>query len=156
MLYFLLTVAFLYLTYQRPKFFESCLCGLLFGGFSSLFLGAKGAFIASLIGMSLYYWGRKDDPPKGGGGRGKGPGGHGAGGGNGGGLPRSLDDCFSILGVSPSATPRKVKKAYRDKIKKYHPDRVAGLGEALRKVAEAEAGKINFAYERLRAEGYAE
>jgi DnaJ-class molecular chaperone len=56
-----------------------------------------------------------------------------------------------VLGVSSNAGEQEIRAAYREKIKQYHPDRVAGLGEKLRIVAEQEAQKINAA----KAEGLA-
>ena len=51
-----------------------------------------------------------------------------------------------VLGTSPSATLEEIKAAYRQKISLYHPDRVAGLGEELRELAEVHAKDINAAY----------
>lgn len=59
---------------------------------------------------------------------------------------------FDILGVSPQATVGEIKTAYRDLLKQYHPDRAAGLGEKLRRVANEEAGELIRAYK----EGIAE
>jgi DnaJ-domain-containing protein 1 len=53
---------------------------------------------------------------------------------------------FDVLGISPGATLEEIKTAYRQKISLYHPDRVAGLGEELRELAEVHAKEINAAY----------
>lgn len=53
---------------------------------------------------------------------------------------------FEILGVTPQATVGEIKAAYRTLIQQYHPDRVAHLGEKLRRVANEEAGELNRAY----------
>ena len=61
-----------------------------------------------------------------------------------------LDDChFDILGVSRFSTREEIKTAYRDKIKKWHPDKFSNSPE---KIAEAEAlsKKINDAYSLLK------
>jgi hypothetical protein len=50
-----------------------------------------------------------------------------------------------VLGVSPEATPDEIKQAYRQRIKQYHPDRVSGLGEKLKALAEIETQKLNAA-----------
>lgn len=55
----------------------------------------------------------------------------------------SLDAAYKVLGVSPSATDEEVKAAYRQLALKNHPDRVATLGEDVRKAAEKKFQEIN-------------
>ena len=54
---------------------------------------------------------------------------------------------FAVLGLSPTATIEEVKQAYKVLIKQNHPDRVYGMSPTFRKLAEAEAKKINAAYQ---------
>lgn len=61
----------------------------------------------------------------------------------------SLDDAYKVLGVSPSATDAEVKAAYRKMALKHHPDRVAALGEDVRRAAEKKFQEINAAKERI-------
>lgn len=61
----------------------------------------------------------------------------------------SLDDAYKVLGVSPSATDDEVRKAYRKLALANHPDRVAALGEDIRKAAEKKFQEINEAKERV-------
>jgi hypothetical protein len=56
------------------------------------------------------------------------------------------DDWIRILGVSASATIEEVKEAYKTLIKQNHPDRVQGMSQAFKKLAEMETKKINAAY----------
>ena len=62
----------------------------------------------------------------------------------------SLDAAYKVLGVSPSATDDEVKAAYRKLALKNHPDRVASLGEDVRKAAEQKFQEINAAMETVK------
>lgn len=61
----------------------------------------------------------------------------------------SLDDAYKVLGVAPSATDDEVRRAYRRLALQHHPDRVATLGEDIRKAAEKKFQEINEAKERV-------
>jgi DnaJ like chaperone protein len=58
-----------------------------------------------------------------------------------------LDAAYKVLGLSPDATDEEVKTAYRKLALKNHPDRVATLGEDVRKAAEKKFQEINAAKE---------
>lgn len=59
-------------------------------------------------------------------------------------------DPYKVLGLDSSATDEEIKKAYRRLAMKYHPDKVEGLGEEVKKNAEAQFREINEAYETLK------
>ena len=61
----------------------------------------------------------------------------------------TLDDAYKVLGVSPDATDSEVKSAYRRLALEHHPDKVAALGEDVRKAAEKKFQEINAAKERI-------
>ena len=61
----------------------------------------------------------------------------------------SLDDCYKILEVSSDASDEEVKKAYRKQALQHHPDKVAALGEDVRKAAEKKFQEINAAKDRI-------
>ena len=63
---------------------------------------------------------------------------------------QDVDSAYKILGVDVNATDDEIKKAYRDMVKKYHPDKVAYLGEDVRKSAEQKLQEVNDAYEKIR------
>jgi DnaJ like chaperone protein len=61
----------------------------------------------------------------------------------------SLEDAYKVLGVSADASDAEVKKAYRKLALEHHPDRVAALGDDVRKAAEKKFQEINAAKERI-------
>ncbi len=56
---------------------------------------------------------------------------------------------YRILEIEPNATDEEVKKAYRKMAIKYHPDKVATLGEDVQKAAEEKFKAVNQAYEAI-------
>lgn len=61
----------------------------------------------------------------------------------------SLDEAYKVLEIEPTASDEEVRSAYRKLALKHHPDRVATLGEDVRKAAEVKFQLINDAKERI-------
>lgn len=59
------------------------------------------------------------------------------------------DSNYRVLEITPDATDEEVKKAYRKMAVKYHPDKVATLGEDVQKAAEEKFKAVNQAYEAI-------
>jgi hypothetical protein len=68
-------------------------------------------------------------------------------------LKSNIAKCYEILEVPQNATRSEIKAAFKKKMSSYHPDKVSGLGEKLRKVAEEESKLINVAYQTLKSKG---
>jgi len=60
------------------------------------------------------------------------------------------DAAYTILGIKSTATDDEVRTAYRRMAMKYHPDRVASLGEDVQKSAEEKFRKVQEAYESIK------
>ncbi len=56
-------------------------------------------------------------------------------------------DPYSVLGVSRSASDGEIKKAYRELVKKYHPDKYAD--ESMKNLASEKLKQINAAYDEI-------
>lgn len=51
--------------------------------------------------------------------------------------------------IPPSATREAIRAAYKARMKEYHPDKVASLGEELQELAHRKSLEIQKAYEQL-------
>lgn len=62
-------------------------------------------------------------------------------------------DPYNILGIAPGASQKDIKQAYRLLAGKYHPDKVAHLGDEFKALAEERFKDIQQAYSELRNRG---
>ena len=59
------------------------------------------------------------------------------------------DNPYRVLGLTEEATDAEVDLAYRRLITQYHPDKLTGVADELRRQAETRAREINGAYDRI-------
>ena len=57
---------------------------------------------------------------------------------------------YVILEIDPSVSDEEVKKAYRRMAVKFHPDKVAALGDEVQKAAKEKFQKVQNAYENIK------
>lgn len=57
-----------------------------------------------------------------------------------------VDEWHRVLHVERNSSPDEIKKSYRELMKFYHTDRVNGLDDKIKKIAEEQTKKINVAY----------
>jgi DnaJ like chaperone protein len=60
-------------------------------------------------------------------------------------------DPHAVLGVAPGASRDEITRAYREQLKRYHPDRVADLGPELQQVAHRKTVELQRAFDELTA-----
>ncbi len=65
---------------------------------------------------------------------------------------KNPDSAYKILEIERTATESEIKKAYREMVKKYHPDKLQHMDEVYRKGAEDKFRKVQEAYEQLQKE----
>ena len=58
-----------------------------------------------------------------------------------------MNDPYKVLGVSPNASEKEIKKAYKELVKKYHPDKYQD--NPLAEVAEEKMAEVNEAYDEI-------
>ena len=63
---------------------------------------------------------------------------------------KDTESAYKILEIDPKATDIEVKKAYRKMAVKYHPDKVAHLGDSLQNSAKEKFQKVQKAYEDIK------
>ena len=62
---------------------------------------------------------------------------------------KSTDNAYKILEIHPDASDAEVKKAYREKAKKFHPDKIQLDDAALKKGAQEKFQQVQAAYETI-------
>ena len=60
-----------------------------------------------------------------------------------------IQDPYSTLGIDNKATKEEIRKAYKELVNRYHPDKVQHLGEEFRQLAEKRFKEIQQAYQHL-------
>jgi len=63
---------------------------------------------------------------------------------------RDVNSDYHVLGIEPSATEEEIKKAYRQMAVRYHPDKVAQMGEEYQRGAKEKFQKVQEAYENIK------
>lgn len=63
----------------------------------------------------------------------------------------SRDNPYRVFDLTSDASDAEIDQAYRRLISQYHPDKMAGAAEDLRRQADAKAREINAAYDRIKA-----
>ena len=61
----------------------------------------------------------------------------------------SSEQHYTVLGITKDATDTQVKKAYRKMAVKYHPDKLQGVSEDIKKLAEEKFMKVKESYEQI-------
>jgi DnaJ like chaperone protein len=65
---------------------------------------------------------------------------------------KNPDSAYKILEIERTATVSEIKKAYREMVKKFHPDKLQHMDEVYRNGAEDKFRKVQEAYEQLQKE----
>ena len=61
-----------------------------------------------------------------------------------------LNSAYKVLGVSSKSTDQDIKKAYRKMANKYHPDKIAHLGDDFKDIAQEKFKSVSEAYQKIK------
>ena len=63
-----------------------------------------------------------------------------------------LESAYSVLGISSDSQDIEIKKAYRKMANKFHPDKIAHLGEDFKDIAQEKFKSVTEAYHKIKKE----
>ena len=63
-----------------------------------------------------------------------------------------LESAYSVLGVSSNSSDIEIKKAYRKMANKFHPDKIAHLGDDFKDIAQEKFKSVTEAYHKIKKE----
>ena len=66
--------------------------------------------------------------------------------------PTALAKAYETLGVNKGSSDDEVRAAYQEKVRAYHPDRVASAADEIQALATRRTKELNAAYALVRAE----
>ena len=61
-----------------------------------------------------------------------------------------LESAHNVLGVSSASSDHEIKKAYRKMANKYHPDKIAHLGDDFKDIAQEKFKSVSEAYQKIK------
>ncbi len=61
-----------------------------------------------------------------------------------------LDSAYKVLGINSNSTDLEIKKAYRRMANKFHPDKIAHLGEEYKNIAQEKFKSVSDAYHKIK------
>jgi DnaJ like chaperone protein len=61
-----------------------------------------------------------------------------------------LDSAYKVLGIESNVTDLEIKKAYRRMANKFHPDKIAHLGEEYKEIAQDKFKSVSDAYHKIK------
>jgi DnaJ like chaperone protein len=65
---------------------------------------------------------------------------------------KSTNNAYKILEIAPESSDSEIKAAYRNMVKRYHPDKVITKDPAIKKGAEEKFRQVQMAYEQIQKE----